>query len=490
MIVTSGELGDDGLRAAVCIVGAGPAGITVARVLDAQGIDVLLLEAGTGSPTARPDFFAGESLSLPYPADVTRLSGIGGTSGHWAGVCRPFDEVTFGNRTWVGGGSWPLEFGDLDPYLLGAADVLDLFIPDGDDPWGVGGNTPSNRFLDPSEAAPVVFPVSPPTRFETKYRSELDRSSGITCVTDATVTSVDLDSSGRSCTGVSFRTSDGRSLVVSAANVILAAGAIETARLLLDSTAVVPEGVGNSSDLVGRYFMDHPILWRLPLVSALDDNEFAFFDLNQPDGETGKGWRGALVPRAEVQQREGILSSYFWFNRPSVGELPDDPVLTGVRYLTSQSDSARQATATIVFEQAPNPNSRVGLGTGTDEWGRTPAQVDWRFTDLDRHSVDATVALVGRLAGATGLGRLAVAPEAGSWFDILHEGVASHHIGTTRMAESMHEGVVGSDLAVHGVDGLSIVGSSVFPTGGHVNPTLTIVALALRLGEQLAETLS
>jgi choline dehydrogenase-like flavoprotein len=142
------------------------------------------------------------------------------------------------------------------------------------------------------------------------------------------------------------------------------------------------------------------------------------------------------------------------------------------------------------FEQAPNPLSRLRLGTQTDALGQRTLEIDWQLTALDAHTQRTTARLFGEQLAAACNGRFEPAP----WVDDATiapqvHGTA-HHLGTTRMADHPHQGVVDRHCRVHGVDNLHVVGSSVFPTGGWAFPTFTIVALSLRLAGQLRETLT
>jgi choline dehydrogenase-like flavoprotein len=137
-------------------------------------------------------------------------------------------------------------------------------------------------------------------------------------------------------------------------------------------------------------------------------------------------------------------------------------------------------------EQAPNPDSRVMLDPERDVLGQRKVCIDWRLTELDRHTYRTAAHLFGEeLARACG-GRFQAEPwvDAGDGTPPRVQGTA-HHLGTTRMADDPRLGVVDRQCRVHGVDNLHIAGSSVFPTGGWAFPTFTIVALSLRLADRL-----
>jgi choline dehydrogenase-like flavoprotein len=139
-------------------------------------------------------------------------------------------------------------------------------------------------------------------------------------------------------------------------------------------------------------------------------------------------------------------------------------------------------------EQSPNRDSRVTLGTKRDPLGLRRPVIDWQISDIDRHTLATASRFFAQALTQANLGHVRVAawllreategvePITGDW----------HQMGTTRMADTAQRGVVDSDCRIFGIDNLFIAGGSVFPTGGAINPTLTIVALALRLADHLA----
>jgi choline dehydrogenase-like flavoprotein len=148
-------------------------------------------------------------------------------------------------------------------------------------------------------------------------------------------------------------------------------------------------------------------------------------------------------------------------------------------------------------EQAPNPASRVMLSEERDAFGLPRIALDWQLLDVDKRSLKVTMEALDRELRRLSLGRV----EPSAWLDepetpwvadplvSNHPVGGYHHMGTTRMATSPRRGVVDADCRVHGLGNLYVAGSSVFPTGGWANPTLTILALALRLGDHLGRKL-
>jgi choline dehydrogenase-like flavoprotein len=137
----------------------------------------------------------------------------------------------------------------------------------------------------------------------------------------------------------------------------------------------------------------------------------------------------------------------------------------------------------MYVEQAPNPASRVRLGSERDALGMPRLAVDWQATALDHRSFEKVHDALVRAFEAAGLGRLDFGDAPLSLADTVD---AAHHIGTTRMANHPGEGVVDRNCKVFGTENLFVASSAVFATGHSAAPTLTIMALARRLGEHLA----
>jgi choline dehydrogenase-like flavoprotein len=139
-------------------------------------------------------------------------------------------------------------------------------------------------------------------------------------------------------------------------------------------------------------------------------------------------------------------------------------------------------------EQAPNPESRIVLSAENDELGMPRANLRWKFTPIDKRSMRVYYELLGREMGRAGLGRVQIMDwlldgDDTAWPNHLSGGW--HHMGTARMHEDPRQGVVDANCRVHGIANLFVAGGAVYPTGGAVNPTLTVVAMALRLSDHL-----
>lgn len=525
MFIDTRELPDDtDLQADVCIIGGGPAGMTIARELAGASIDVVLLESGGFEPDdATEQLNEGASVGFKY-RDLarSRRRGLGGATGHWGGWCRPLDDIDFQAREDVPYSGWPISRADLDPFYERAQPICQLG-PYQYDPryWQTRGLGP---FFDvrPGRLTNTVYQLSPPTRFGEVYRSDLEEAPNVRALLWANVVEIETGPDAGHVTGLRVATLTGRSITVRARRYALATGGIENARLLLASRSAAPAGLGNDHDLVGRFFLEHPhvnVAFFQPTDPALD---VRFYSRRQPFGPFGVigalmvpatylaehrmlGFSAFLEPSfyrpesvIEAQAGDGYQSLLELVQAARGGPLPD--LLEDIWNVIKDLDAVGQVTAWRLFdrgpgyqlavrtEQAPNPASRVFLSEEVDALGVPRVNLDWRLTELDFESVRLGWDLLARELGLAALGRVFMPEDTviSPWQERIWGG--AHHMGTTRMADDPRAGVVDRNCRVHGIDNLFIAGSSVFPTGGFANPTLTIVALALRLADHLKET--
>jgi len=485
------------LRTDICVIGAGAAGITVSRRLQRSGATVLLLESGglerdeatqslyQGTLAGEPMRFYGGSPTL----DSARLRWFGGTTNHWAGWCRPLDPADFDRRPHVPDSGWPFGLDHLDPWYEEAQDVCQLGPYRYDTEWWTERGA-GESVLDTTQLRSTLFQLSPPTRFGEFYRSELMSAADITVCLWANA--VDLPLDGNRVTAVDAAVLDGSTFRVEASVVVLATGGIEVARLLLACNRDRPAGLGNENDLVGRYFADHPHL-TVPVV--LTRRDLDLYDIVPRDvrGEASTPQvltAGVLTPTPAASQ---VLSLQ------GLGATVDlDPPEAASAEITSAEVGAllsafengvgtTPATLQIRSEQQPNPESRVRLLSERDPLGMPKVEVDWRLTSADRESLSRGLDLLADELAHNGLGQVRTEVDGESALERALD-VGFHHIGTARMHDDPRHGVVDSDCRVHGLTNLYVAGSAVFPTTGWANPTLTIVALALRLSDHLIES--
>lgn len=470
------------LLADVVVAGAGAAGIAIARELRGSGLRVVVLESGGFDyDPATQDLYRGTVSGSPYALEASRLRYFGGTTNHWGGWVRPLDDADFEGRPWVPRTGWPLSRADLDPYYGPAFDVTSQLDrhPFDWEAWRTG-DFDVEALVESENLTGAMYRIVP-LRFNEVYRSDLADASDVTVYLGANVVNIATDPSATSVTAFDVRTLGGNAFAVSAARYVIALGGIDNARLLLASSDVEPAGIGNSNDLVGRYFMDH-IEAQVATLVLSDPAPGAYlggrFDLA----------RAALVPTEAAAQAHDLAGTAFL-----LGELPpaghDDaptgslrpPVLEGVLGSIERSDP-RSYSLELRAEPEPNPDSRVTLNEETDALGMPTVDVHRVLTDADHQRLRRAVEFFASELGALGIGWTRIdAGGLGTDDSSLFYGF--HHMGTTRMSEDPTTGVVAPDGRVHGVENLWVAGSSVFPSVGYANPTLTIVALALRMAD-------
>ncbi len=480
------------IRADVCIAGAGAAGITIARALASQGLSVCLLESGgldfDEEHQSLYEGRVGGSVPGRNPSYLTRsrLRYFGGSTNHWQGWCRPLDDLDFRVRSWVPDSGWPIGRSDLIPYYDRAADLLEIAPFHDSRDEGIGWD-PTLLFLDHPSFVSKRFHFSPPIRFGSRYRPELSGDSKIDVFLNASVVGIDADETGSRIRRIRAATLTGVHVEVVATSYVLAAGGIENARLLLLSDDVHRSGLGNDSDLVGRYFMEHPHL-----------NTAGYIVLAVPLPQLGiygrrENMRAALCPSEALQREHKLLNLSITLAVDRHDETSSmDGLETALSHLRrfqpdTPSPRGKRLTCFVRAEQSPNRQSRVTLTADRDRLGLRRVNLAWQMSEYDIDSIRRTLEILASKLGHAARGRLRVhIGETDPWIGM---GGGSHHMGTTRMSDHASRGVVDADCRVHGLSNLFVAGSSVFPTGGFANPTLTIVALSLRLAEHLVGTL-
>lgn len=537
------------IEADLCVIGAGAAGLAIARAFIGTRFRVCVIESGgLAGEQASQALYEGDSVGeVPFDAASSRMRVFGGSCNLWGGGCIPLGRQDLDPRDWVPHSGWPIDFADLQPWYERAREFCRI------DSHELGDGS----FQAPLARAPLEFGdgrlvnqifARSPILFGAAYRGDLERADNILVLLHTNLLELDAAAGGASIHNARIGTLRGQRGSVRARHYVLACGGIENARLMLLSDSVVPGGLGNTHDLVGRYFMDHPS-GRIGTVHTDQPHR-----ITQPyDRDLGKGASPSFpeIGLAPQAQREHQLLNGRVHPFPVEGPIPkgvralrdlraalrtqpkpdegallearlcaamkNGPVSTGATTIQQESlgtlalrlglgmgDIARAVVHKLAdrptvqsshveligyFEQAPNPASRVMLSDDTDALGQRKVRIDWQLTSLDHHTYRTAATFFGEELARACDGRFE--PEA--W---VVDGTSprvhgtAHHLGTTRMSDDPTTGVVDRQCRVHGMDNLHIAGSSVFPTGGWAFPTFTIVALSLRLAEHLRELLS
>ena len=536
------------LTADICLIGGGPAAISMALRLSTSSQRVILLSGGDWSETvANQDLNRGAVApgSAHEPLEENRRRQFGGASAVWGGRCIPFEPIDFKPRSWVPDSGWPFTYETLLPYYRQSAELCQIgnfsfdareVFPDAKKEIVSGFDT----------EAIVSYPLerwSPPVNFAKTYKSDLERSETVQVLLDAHVLALRMQDDSDRVTHVDV-VMGGTPITVKADTFVLAAGGIENPRLLLASAnAFSPTGIGNQNDNVGRYYMAHldgtyAELNPTDRANLLVDFErdagvycrrrwwlsesvqesrkllntvFFLYHPNSTNGHrdvlfssryvaksllsvvgqkaAGKAWRKLRELAPSIREHLGIIA------KDGLTQIPD-LVQLGLKRMAKRRlpfilPNQQTPYWGLYFqaEQTPNRANRVYLSaSATDAFGMPRAEVNIAFTEADINSVVDAHNLFIDTFQKKKLGDVRYSEEGLRQYlarQLKTFNTAAHHIGTTRMSDDPKTGVVDRHAKVHGLANLYIAGSSVFPTGGHANPTLTLVAQALRLADHL-----
>jgi choline dehydrogenase-like flavoprotein len=495
----------------ICIVGAGTAGISMALDWKDKPYKVILLEGGgLEYDDEVQDLYDGTTSGQRYyPLRSSRLHLFGGTTGHWAGMCAPFDPIDFSKRDWVPNSGWPITLEDLNPYYMRANAKLDLEEhPYELEYWQkqIDGMIPYQ--LDPDIVWNKMWQFSN-SRFNQDRREDILKARNIHLFTYANVTDIKANEAVNTIEEVTIKNHIGKTHTVRAKYFILACGAVQNARMLLASNHQAKAGLGNDKDQVGRYFMEHleidsAELWLTKPLS---------WKLYKWDWENGTLSRAELAITSEAQTRYQILNGTASLSPLKVAQnmkprmdvwQNKDPRKSGELTMDAFREAERKGKEAGAHlknrafhlqtrvEQAPNPRSRVTLGKEKDALGVRKAHLHWEMTELDKRSMRTMYYILGRQFGVADIGRIKLMDflqdeNDHSWPDYTNGGW--HHMGTTRMSSDPATGVVDANCQVFGLSNLFIAGSGCFSTAGAPNPTLTLVALSLRTSDYVMSLL-
>lgn len=534
------------LQSDVCIVGAGPAGISLAMHLADRGISVLLLESGHINTDAKTQsLYEGEvaDAGMHSPPDKYRQRRLGGSSGIWGGRCMPLDPIDFESRNYMPHSGWPISYDDLLPYYPAANALAEAgrFSYEADEALGPLAAPMIRGFNSANVRSTGLERFSIPTNFGKRYQKRLKVSPEVTVLLGANCVGLKLCADGQSVQAVEIATLQNTRFTVKSLITVLASGGLETVRLLLASNDVAPAGIGNRYDVVGRYYMCH-IAGNVGQLSLYGPTSQVQHNYEiSPEGiycrrrlsiAAGEQRRRGLAnsvarlhfPRiTDPSHRNGVLSglflarkfiSYEYGKRLNDGKsvslgtyarhllnVVADPLDTAAflsHWAMRRTLADRKFPSVILRnrtnrfslemhgEQAPLASSRVTLSSQVDFLGMRKISVDWRYSQSDIESLRGTLDLIAREVELSGVGRFEYQHETLEEDLIRFGAYGGHHIGTTRMGDNERTSVVNRDCQVHSVNNLYIAGSAVFPTSGQANPTLTLIALALRLGDNLA----
>jgi choline dehydrogenase-like flavoprotein len=550
MIIDSYDLPDRHLlQADLCIVGAGAAGIAMALEFANSRFSVLLLEAGGMAEEAPTQALYAGTVTDPRmhsPPDRYRQRRFGGTTTIWGGRCMPFDEIDFEARDFVPHSGWPIARGALLPHYVRANRLCEAghFSYTVEDAFDRPVRPIIEGFESRHFATNTLERFSCPTDFGARYLRKIETSPNVRAVLHANATHVQLEADGAAVSHLTVRNLRGSTFTVRASHFVLSTGGLEVARILLASRDIHTDGIGNRHDVVGRYYMCHvagtigAIKIDKPLSSVwhgyeiADDGvycrrRFALRDHIQRSQHLGNFVARLHHPRiTDPRHRNGILSLLFmskylipyeyrvrladaaptdlptWFAHARNVLLGSPEAAAFAWHMLMNRKLAERKFPSIIIkskanlfsldfhaEQQPNPASRIGLSPERDALDMQRINVDWRYTAGDVDTVSRAIALLAADFRQSGVGTFDYDPDSVEAEMTRYGAYGGHHLGTARMGMDPKTSVVDPDGRVHGVRNLHVAGAATFPTSSQANPTLTVVALALRMSAHLRAVL-
>lgn len=527
---------------AVCIVGAGPAGITLACELDGSGLPVLLLDVGGRGPDRRltDDIFRGSADSPHNDPRDFRATGLGGTSAIWGGRIVPYDPIDFEARDYVPNSGWPIGFDEVAQHYPRALQYVHAGEDEFSASGSLGGLVETIPGISAAERELIhdrIERYSLPTNFGKDYRGRLEKSRNVQVVLGARAVKLCRDPSG-TISALDVVLQGGRRTRVQATTCVLACGGLETARLLMVSDDS-GRGIGNESGALGRYYTCHI---DNVIGNLVANGEPVAFDFEKT--RDGIYARRKLQFTAQAQREHRLLNSMFRLHFPEYSDASHRSAVLSTIYLAKsmlireyqmilqhgQSTPVKSSSAahlrnvvgdlpalfgfafTWLFrrvlarrklpytlvpradgsyplefnaEQVPLAANGIRLLGEKDRDGLPLIHIDWHVSPAEVESGVRAFELLRDVVQRHTRARIQYDP------DTLVERIRSsipvpaHHIGTARMAADARGGVVDRDCRVFGTDNLFVASAAAFPTSSHANPTLTIVAMSVRLAATL-----
>jgi choline dehydrogenase-like flavoprotein len=547
--------GNSDIYTDICIVGSGPAGVTIAQEMLNSGIDVCIVESGglnNESETQALYDIDNVGAARKMPQKLVRQRVFGGSSTTWSGRCASFNAIDFEKRSWVPNSGWPIDLESLNPYLERASDYLGLGPHVYDEGlFDLLGEAKPKPEIDTNLLKPTFWQFSQNKQDSSNNPVVFGQNlletdaKNLRIFLHANLIHINTDIAGERVESLDFQSLEGNKLCIYAKKVILCCGGVENARVLLASNKILPEGVGNKNDMVGRNLMDHvgAVIGKFePSNSSKVQGRFGRYWLDNKGRQ--QSYLHGVSLSEKTQSKEGLLNAAAFIEEYTA---PNDPWHALKRVMTRlikgdsvytifpdngnmfwrDEDLSNDHSHEINFsndlstvlmnvpsilqnlyrkniikrppitkntrvdlyaliEQAPNRESRITLSSQTDALGVPLSKINWKIDEKER----TTARRLGELITIE-FKRIGLAPpELSEWLYTGDNWEANftdraHPTGSTSMSKNPKEGVVDINCNVHGVQGLYVAGSSTFPTAGHANPTLMIVAMAIRLADWL-----
>jgi choline dehydrogenase-like flavoprotein len=524
MIIDLADSSDNlDLHSDLCVIGSGAAGLAIASEMIRAGVNVVVVESGGHDHEPRTQALYDVAVSgLPHPGSTQgRFRIVGGSTTQWGGQALPLMPLDFERREWVRHSGWPISFNEVSAYYDRACRFLLLDRLNFDtDLFAHLKSRPSP--FDPEQIWYHFSKWSPKPSLREQYLPDIRNADRCTLLLHANLTEIKLEENRDRVAEIRVRSLAGRSATLRTRMFVLCAGGIETARLLLANNKQLPNGIGNERDLVGRFFQDHPsafVGWLNASNPARAQKLFNVFHKQglkysvrctatpkwQREHETLNVSMGVTLEESGADSTlQDLKDAYIGIRQRDVSpdvlrklvramRHPQSAALPAYHYIVRGRTFVPGARMRIglTSEQEPNPDSRIRLSHSTDALGMPRSDVHWELTELTLHTMRRFAQTLTQEFNRAGIGEITMEPwvfdDSCEW--TRHITDQYHHIGTARMHDSPSQGVVDRNCRVHSVSNLYIGSSAVFPTSGHSNPTLTIIALCMRLADRLKQEL-
>ncbi len=493
----------------ICIIGSGPAGISLAKELSDSNYKITILESGgLETEDEYQELNNGENSGPSYLSLYSsRLRCFGGAGKLWAGVCAPYKKDEFNKKSFINLSGWPISLSDLEEYYTKAGEMLGIVHSKFYDKSLLGNTLKEKSFKEfnrkDSFLSANVFQISSPENRDLaeKYRTIFESSKSIDVIFHSTVTELNLTNDTSGIESVSIADLNGKKSKIKAKLFVLACGALENPRILLMSNKLNKNGIGNNNGLVGSCFMSHPGV-----------NDVAQIYKESPDecvakNQNNKNFKYKVVYEMSSKQRFEQKTLRHSLSISPSKDLLDKSTYTNNRFFSEgiklfentnflhkilcffKSENEylpKNWNLSVGLEQPPRLSNKLKLHKTKDDLGMPKIDMHWDdISQIEKETVIKSTETMARELGLLGIGKIKFKNELLSGESYKIDDPINHHIGTTRMSNSPKTGVVDKNCKVFGVSNLYIAGSSVFPTSSIVNPTYTIIALSLRLGKYI-----
>ena len=478
--------------------------------------------------------------------EATRVQ-LGGTSLIWGGRCVPLDSIDFQARNFVENSGWPISFDEINKYYPKACKYSlcgeSVFSSLSSESRIKGGITPSMK--DSNVLSSSLERWSLPLNFWAKYRSKIECSSNIEVLTNFTCTKINFENTNDHVSSISVSNIKGIQKKIHSKFYVLACGGLETTRLLLDSNDVHEKGIGNKSGLLGKFYMGH-ISGKISSIKFTKDIDKVSYGFEKDND--GIYCKKRFTLSESEQNKSKLLNFSAWIDHPLIGDHTHGSGFLSLSYIAlstpilgkflapdaiirfakeSNPDGSRvghiknicfdfhkllfkipffiwkrfiqkrKLPGVQIFskigsyplhyhaEHSPNKKSMVSLSDEKDQLGRRRLLIDFNFLNVDINNVINNHQIIDNYLRENNLGYLDYVKKNlnKEVFQQARDGF--HQMGTTRMSKEIKDGVVDTNCRVHGTKNLYVASSSVFPTSGQANPTLTIVALSIRVANKI-----